>query len=97
MFRPFPQEKLIKAIKGKKAVGVIDRSVNFGWNSGPIYTELRALYPEIGPMPILSFIDGLASIDITKPHIERVIDDVANAAKGKPYQAVTWIPLEERE
>jgi len=38
---------LIKAIKGKKAVGVIDRSVNFGWNSGPIYTELRALYPEI--------------------------------------------------
>ena len=97
MFRPFPQEKLIKAIKGKKAVGVIDRSVNFGWNSGPIYTELRALYPEIGPMPILSFIDGLASIDIIKPHIERVIDDVANAAKGKPYQAVTWIPLEERE
>jgi pyruvate/2-oxoacid:ferredoxin oxidoreductase alpha subunit len=37
VFRPFPQEKLIKAIKGKKAVGVIDRSVNFGWNSGPIY------------------------------------------------------------
>ena len=83
MFRPFPQEKLIKAIKGKKAVGVIDRSVNFGWNCGPIYSELRALTPEIGNIPMLSFIDGLASIDITKPHIERVIDDVANAAKGK--------------
>jgi hypothetical protein len=46
---------------------------------------------------MLSFIDGLASIDITKTHIERVIDDIANAAKGKPYQAVTWIPLEERD
>ena len=97
VFRPFPREKLIQAIKGKKAVGVIDRSVSFGWNCGPIYMELRALTPEIGKMPMLSFIDGLANIDITKPHIERVINDVYNASQGKPYQEVTWIPLEERE
>ena len=97
MFRPFPREKLIRAIKGKKAVGVIDRSVCFGWNCGPMYMELRALSPEIGPMPMMSFIDGLANIDITKPHIERVVDDLNNASQGKPYQAVTWIPLEERE
>ena len=97
MFRPFPREKLIRAIKGKKAVGVIDRSVCFGWNCGPMYMELRALSPEIGPMPMMSFIDGLANIDITKPHIERVVDDLYNASQGKPYQAVTWIPLEERE
>ena len=97
VFRPFPREKLIQAIKGKKAVGVIDRSVCFGWNCGPIYMELRALSPEIGAMPMMSFIDGLANIDITKPHIERVIDDLYNASLGKPYQAVTWIPLEERE
>jgi pyruvate/2-oxoacid:ferredoxin oxidoreductase alpha subunit len=97
VFRPFPREKLIQAIKGKKAVGVIDRSVSFGWNCGPIYMELRALTPEIGKMPILSFIDVLANIDITKPHIERVINDVYNASQSQPYQEVTWIPLEERE
>jgi pyruvate ferredoxin oxidoreductase alpha subunit len=97
VFRPFPKEKLAQAIKGKKAVGVIDRSVSFGWNCGPIYQELRSLSPEIGKMPMMSFIDGLANIDITKPHIERVIDDVYSAAQGKPYQEVTWIPLEERE
>jgi pyruvate/2-oxoacid:ferredoxin oxidoreductase alpha subunit len=95
IFRPFPREKLINAIKGKKAVGVIDRSVCFGWNCGPIYMELRALSPEIGAMPIMSFIDGLANIDITTPHIERVINDVYNASQGNSYQAVTWIPLEE--
>ena len=97
VFRPFPREKLIQAVKGKKAVAVIDRSVCFGWNCGPMYMELRALTPEIGTMPMLSFIDGLANIDITKPHIERVVDDLYNASQGKPYQAVTWIPLEERE
>jgi hypothetical protein len=57
--------------------------------------ELRALSPEIGAMPIMSFIDGLANIDITTPHIERVINDVYNASQGNSYQAVTWIPLEE--
>ena len=95
LFRPFPAEKLIDALKGKKAIGVIDRSIAFGWKYGPICTELRALSPEIGPAPILSYIDGLANLDITIPHIERVVDEVNAAAQGKPYQEVTWIPMEE--
>jgi pyruvate ferredoxin oxidoreductase alpha subunit len=95
LFRPFPAEKLIKAVKGKKAIGVIDRSVGFGWKYGPICTELRALSPEIGPTRMLSYIDGLANLDITIPHIERVVDEVNAAAQGKPYQEVTWIPMEE--
>jgi pyruvate/2-oxoacid:ferredoxin oxidoreductase alpha subunit len=95
MFRPFPRRRLVEALKGKKAIGVIDRSVGFGWNCGPMYMELRALAPEIGIVPMLSYIDGLANLDITVPHIERVVDEVRSAALGKPYQEVTWIPLEE--
>ena len=37
LFRPFPRQRLTEALKGKKAIGVIDRSVNFGWNCGPMY------------------------------------------------------------
>jgi pyruvate/2-oxoacid:ferredoxin oxidoreductase alpha subunit len=95
LFRPFPEERLVQALKGKKAIGVIDRSVAYGWNGGPIYTELRMLSPKIGFVPILSYIDGLANMDITIPHIERVVNEVNAAAKGKSYQEVTWIPLEE--
>ena len=95
MLRPFPRQRLAQALKGKKAVGVIDRSVCFGWNCGPMYMELKALCPDIGSVPMMSFIDGLANMDITKPHIERVIDDVYAASQGKSYQEVTWIPLEE--
>jgi pyruvate ferredoxin oxidoreductase alpha subunit len=93
-FRPFPRKRLIEVLKGKKAIGVIDRSVNFGWNCGPTYSEIRALTPEIGMMPMLSYIDGLANLDITKKSIERAIDETAAAASGKQYQEVTWIPLE---
>ena len=34
MFRPFPRERLAQVLKGKKGVGVIDRSICFGWNCG---------------------------------------------------------------
>jgi pyruvate ferredoxin oxidoreductase alpha subunit len=95
LFRPFPAERLVAVLKGKKAIGVIDRSVNFGWKYGPMCTELKALTAEIGIVPVLSYIDGLANLDITIPHIERVIDEVNAAARGKPYQEVTWIPMEE--
>jgi pyruvate ferredoxin oxidoreductase alpha subunit len=94
LFRPFPEERMIQALKGKKAVGVIDRSVCFGWKYGPMCTEIKTIAPAIGSVPILSYIDGLANLDITKPHIGRVIDEVNAAAQGKKYQDVTWIPLE---
>jgi len=95
LFRPFPAERIVEALKGKKAIGVIDRSLCFGWKYGPICMELRALSPEIGPAPLLSYIDGLANLDITIDHIGRVIDEVGAAAQGKSYQEVTWIPMEE--
>lgn len=95
LFRPFPAERLIQALKGKKAIGVIDRSISFGWKYGPMCMELKVLSPEIGPAPVLSYIDGLANLDINVPHVTRVIDEVNAAAHGKPYQEVTWIPMEE--
>ena len=97
LFRPFPRRRLAEALQGKKAIGIIDRSVNFGWNCGPMYSEIRALSPEIGAIPMLSFIDGLANLDITSSHIERIIEETFAASRGKSYQEVTWIPLEWQE
>lgn len=95
LYRPFPREKLVKVLKGRKAVGVLDRSILFGWNCGPMYQEIRALTPEIGNAPLLSFIDGIANLDITASNIERMINDIAAASGGKPYQETTWVSLEE--
>jgi pyruvate/2-oxoacid:ferredoxin oxidoreductase alpha subunit len=91
LYRPFPKERLTQALKGKRAVGVLDRSVCFGWDCGPLYMEIRALTPEMGIMPMLSFIDGLANMDITQDHIARVIDDIHGASQGHSYQEVTWL------
>jgi len=92
LYRPFPVEKLSQVLKGRKAIGVLDRSICFGWNCGPIFMEVKAVTPTIGSVaPMLSFIDGLANMDITKEHIGRLIDDIHNASLGKPYQETTWL------
>ena len=95
MFRPFPHEKLVQALRGKKAVGVLDRSVGFGWNRGPIYLELKSIHDQIGlNTRIVSFIDGLASIDIKTENIEFVMQRILDAAQGKNTQDVYWVTLE---
>lgn len=92
LYRPFPVQRLSQALKGKKAIGVLDRSICFGWDCGPIYMETLALAPRIGIVPMLSFIDGLANMDITQEHIGRMIDDIHGASLGLPYREVTWLP-----
>jgi len=91
MYRPFPKERLTAALKGKKAIGVLDRSIAFGWDCGPIFQEIKALTPGIGIVPMLSFVDGLANMDITKPSIERMVDDIHSASQGNAYQEVAWL------
>jgi pyruvate ferredoxin oxidoreductase alpha subunit len=92
LYRPFPTERLAQALRGKKAIGVLDRSICFGWDCGPLYMETRAVAPDFGVVPMLSFIDGLANMDITQEHIAGMIDDIQAAAEGRPYQRVTWLP-----
>jgi pyruvate/2-oxoacid:ferredoxin oxidoreductase alpha subunit len=96
MFRPSPREKLIKALNGKKVIGVIDRNVCFGWNCGHNFLELKTLLSDLQtPQPLLlDFIGGLGGCDITFRDVERVIDRTIAAGKGEPHQTVTWLSLE---
>lgn len=94
-FRPFPRERLAKAFEGKKAIGVIDRSICFGWNSGHLWMETKAVLHDMNStIPMLDYITGIASLDITIEHLERAIDEVNEASQGKSYKEVTWLPLE---
>ncbi len=96
MFRPSPRQRLVRALDGKKAVGVVDRSVCYGWSCGHNFVELKALVADLRqPAPLfLDFIGGLGGGDITDRHIERVIDCTAAAAAGEKRPEVTWLALE---
>ena len=73
-FRPFPLQAIVAALAKVKRIGVVDRSVSFGWNCGPVYQEiLGALYHTGKSIPAISFIGGLAGADITVEHFARAI------------------------
>jgi len=96
MFRPFPSERLIKALSGKKAVGVIDRNVHYAGSCGHVFFDLKAILHEIqAPSPrLLNFIGGIGGLDISPRDVERVIDTTYSAVDGKAVKPVTWLTLE---
>ena len=95
MYRPFPAAQLVEKLKGKKAVGVIDRDVSFGWNCGHLFVEAKAALNDLEGkrIPMLNFIGGLNGADITVKHMARAIDAVNTAAQGQAYQPVTFFEL----
>ncbi len=97
MYRPFPSEAMIKALKGKKAIGVVDRSLCFGFKGGPIYTELKAFETQLGGSKMISFIDGIANTDITKINVANMIDTTCDLAAGKTVREVTWVSYPEAQ
>ena len=91
-FRPFPLKAIREACSKVKALGVVDRAVSFGWNTGPVHQEvLAALYGHTEKIPAASFIGGLAGADITIEHFGKVIETTGNMLKGKIPEATVWL------
>jgi pyruvate ferredoxin oxidoreductase alpha subunit/phenylglyoxylate dehydrogenase alpha subunit len=91
-FRPFPLQAMVTALTKVKRIGVVDRSVSFGWNSGPVYQEtLGALYHTGKSIPAISFIGGLAGADITVEHFARAIALTRKAEWGRTTNEPVWL------
>ncbi|MCX8190283.1 MAG: pyruvate ferredoxin oxidoreductase [Candidatus Diapherotrites archaeon] len=78
--RPFPDEKLRKAIEGLKGLAVIDRHISVGYE-GPLYTDLRSAFYG-SKLTLSNYIAGLGGRDITAAHIEKVFIDLMNGKSG---------------
>lgn len=95
MLRPFPIERVNCALQGKRAVGIFDRDVCFGWNSGTLYYETKAaLYDLEARIPLVNFIDGLGGGDITLDHFLRAIEITNRVRQRRESKKVFWLALE---
>ena len=95
-FRPFPAQAVAAAAAKLNALGVVDRSVDFGWNCGPLFREtLGALHHVRRHVPAMSFIGGLAGADLTPEHFARAIATVSGLARGAEPGPTVW--LNERD
>jgi phenylglyoxylate dehydrogenase alpha subunit len=91
-YRPFPAQALATALADVKAVGVVDRSVSFGWNCGPLFQDtITAMHYAPKRIPAMSFIGGLAGADLTLGHFERVIRRTAELARDGRAAETVWL------
>lgn len=80
LFRPFPAEEIAQALKGRKAIAILDRALSFGsW--GPMYLEISAALNILDPRPRLyNYIYGLGGRDIRPDQLMKVVQDLEREA-----------------
>lgn len=84
VFRPFPFEQLVSALKNAKAIAVLDRAETFGGEGGPLWAETVAALSKAGfAVPCRNYMYGLGGADVTLELIENIYEEL----KELPAQA----------
>lgn len=94
MFRPFPRRRLGELMRGKRAVGVVDRSVCFGWNAGHLFVDVKAAAADLDArVPVVNFIGGLAGADFRREMLEDAVRTTVARGRGEPGPEVVWLDV----
>jgi pyruvate ferredoxin oxidoreductase alpha subunit len=94
-FRPFPEREVAEALKSVKAIGVLDRSVSFGGDGGPVHIEVKsALYGSGATAGIVNYIYGLGGRDLSMDHVRQAVSELEVVAKkGTPVDNIRFLGL----
>jgi len=96
VFRPFPKEELAEALKGLKAIAVMDRSDSMNGQEGPLCLEIKAALFDKGLNKILlNYIYGLGGREIKLDDIEGIYRDLIEALKGKNLDKIIYLGVRE--
>jgi len=81
LWRPFPQDELLAAIEKAKTVVVLDRSISYGTQVGPVCSEVRAaLYTHERKPNVVGFTGGLGGRDMRVAQFVEMINRGEQAA-----------------
>ena len=79
VFRPFPVYEVAEALKGVRAVAVLDKADSLNGMGGALYEDVvSSLYVNKCLIPALSYVYGIGGRDTTVEHIESVFRDLLN-------------------
>ena len=76
-FRPLPVEGIMKALENVKAIAVMDKSMSFGGNGGPVFHEIRHILYDAQFHPyVVDYIYGLGGRDPHPDQLREIYDDL---------------------
>ncbi len=92
LWRPFPADDFMDAIKGAKSLVVMDRALQPGAVSGPVATELKSLLYDKGQSIFVSnFVAGLGGRDVTRADFAEMAKKTTEAqSAGKEIACEMW-------
>ncbi len=95
VFRPFPAEEIAEALKGCKAVAIMDRCESYNGNGGPLGSEVTAgLYRSKVMIEAVNYIYGLAGRDFTVNEVYDIFAELEEAVEsGKKVEQYQYIGL----
>lgn len=93
VFRPFPQEEIVAALKHIKALAVMDKAEAFSAVGGPLFADIKAgLYGLADGIKVINYIYGLGGRDVKADHIELVYSELQKIVEtgqiGETYRYV---------
>jgi len=96
-FRPFPVEEIVRALGKAKAVAVMDRSMSFGGNGGPVFHEIRhALYDAHTHPYVVNYVYGLGGRDTSPTQMREIYADLQKIIQTKRVEnPINYIGLRE--
>jgi len=95
VFRPFPAEEIAEALKGCKAVAIMDRCESYNGNGGPLGSEVTAgLYRSKVMIEAVNYIYGLAGRDFKVNEVYDIFAELEEAVEnGKKVEQYQYIGL----
>jgi len=94
-FRPFPWKEMAEALKGKKAVAVLDRADSMNAFGGPVFNEVRSALYDLDNRPkMINRIYGLGGRDYKVKDALAVFEELAKVSEtGGIETLVKYITL----
>jgi len=97
VFRPFPEEALVKAVGDLPVLGILDKAASFGAPGGPLYEEIKTVFYDEAKRPLIKdFIHGLGGRDTSPTLIRGMYEDLLEARrKGEVSEKVSFVGVRQ--
>jgi len=81
LWRPFPQDEFVQAVKGAKNLAVIDRAMTLNGVCGAVCAEVKSILYDRNLHPnVQNYIAGLGGRDVTVQNFTEMAEDVTSPA-----------------
>ena len=97
VYRPFPEEEIVNAIKHVKAIAIMDKADSLNAAGGPVFTDVTsAMYVNKVSIPTINYIYGIGGRDVKSDDIEVVYNHLLEIVKtGKVDNVYNYVGVRE--